>query len=253
MAMFPNLEGFFLVIGNARSGSTVLGAVLDAHPAVIVANETQASATFWRGLDRGAIVAEIRWNAAHAAATGRLSEGYRYQIGPGPDAKACVRVLGDKIWNPATLLRHGDHGLIPSLEERLGVPVRIIHAVRNPFDTIATMHCRSGAAMANRIRWYFMHCDAAAAIAERLPADRFIESHHDDLLETPAAEIERLCSFLGLPVERDHLAAVMGVLFERPRRTAAAASWSAADEVAVRAGIARFSSLTRYGSAAASS
>lgn len=253
MGMFPHLDGFVLVIGNARSGSTVLGAVLDAHPAMVVANETQASATLWRGLDRTAILGELHGNAAHAAATGRQSEGYSYQIGPGPDAKAEVRVVGDKIWNPATLLLHGDHGLIPSLEERLGVPVRIIHAIRNPFDTIATMHRRSGASLANRTRWYFMHCDAAAAIAERLPGDRYIESHHDDLLATPAVEIERLCSFLGLPLDHDHVAAVLNVLFERPRRTGTTAPWSAADEAAVRAGIARFPSLSRYGASAASS
>ena len=246
MGMFPNLEAFLLVVGNARSGSTVLGAVLDAHPSMLVANETQASATLWRGLDRDAILDEIRANAAHAAATGRQSEGYRYQIGPGPDAKADVRVVGDKIWNPTTLLLHGDHGLIPSLEERLGVPVRIIHAIRNPFDTIATMHRRSGASLANRTRWYFMHCDAAAAIAERLPSDGYVESHHDDLLATPAEEIERLCTFLGLPLDPDHVEVVMKLLFDRPRRTGTAVPWSAADEAAVRAGIARFPSLARY-------
>lgn len=249
MTMFQNLESFLLVVGNPRSGSTVLGAVLDAHPAMIVANETRASSTLWRDLDRGAILDGIRENAACAAANGRLSEGYRYQIGPGPDAKGQVRVVGDKIWSPATLLLHGDHGLIPSLEDRIGVPVRIINAIRNPFDTIATMHRRSGASLADRTRWYFMHCDAAAAIAARLPGDRFIESHHDDLLATPAAEIERLCTFLGLPLDHEHLAAAMGVLFARPRRTGAAVSWSNAEEAAVRSGIARFPSLSRYAAA----
>jgi len=250
MGIFPNLEGFLLVIGNPRSGSTMLGAVLDAHPAMVVANETLASSTLWCDLDRGAILDGIRENAACAAANGRLSEGYSYQIGPGPDAKRHVRVAGDKIWSPATLLLHGDHGLIPSLEDRVGVPVRIIHAIRNPFDTIATMHRRSGASLADRTRWYFMHCEAAAAIAARLPHDGFIESHHDDLLATPAAEIERLCTFLGLPLDHEHVAAAMR--FPRPRRTGAAVPWSDTDTAAVRSGIARFPSLTRYAATASS-
>lgn len=155
-------------------------------------------------------------------------------------------MAGDKIFNPATLLLHGDHGLIPSLEQRLGVPVRIVHAVRNPFDTIATMHRRSGAPLANRIRWYFMHCEAAAALGERLSPDRFIESHHDDLLAAPAAELGRLGRFLGLPAVPEHVAAVQRMLFTSPRRTHATVPWTDADREAVEAGINRFSFLARY-------
>jgi hypothetical protein len=159
-----------------------------------------------------------------------------------------VRIAGDKVWNPATLLLHGDHGLIPSLEERLGVPVRIVHAIRDPFDTIATMHRRSGASVADRIRWYFIHCEAAAAIRERMSDGRFFDSHHADLLASPAVELERLCGFLGVSVDTEHVTAVARVLFDRPRRTRDGAAWRAADIEAVRAGIARFPFLARYAS-----
>lgn len=246
MTPFPNLHGFTLIIGNARSGSTLMGAVLDAHPHVVIANETTASATFWRGLDGGAILAEVFENAERNAATGRPSEGYTYQIGVPPSQKQGIQIAGDKIFNPATLLLHGDHGLIPSLEERIGVPVRFIYAIRNPFDTIATMHRRSGAPIADRIRWYFMHCDATEAIRARLPADRFIECHHDDLLSTPALELERLCGFLGIEVDAAHLGGVGAMLFAAPRRTRGNVTWSEPDVLAVREGIGRFACLSRY-------
>jgi hypothetical protein len=252
MDIFDKLQGFALVVGNARSGSTLLGSALDAHPAMVVANETAASANFWRGLDRGAILGEIYDNAARNAATGRPSEGYAYQIGCPPHLKRDVRIAGDKIWNPATLLLHGDHGLIPALEERLGVPIWIVHAIRNPFDTIATMHRRSGASVADRIRWYFMHCEAAAALRERQPDERFLDSHHEDLLASPAAEIERLCGFLRIAADAEHLAAVTRVLFDRPRRTREGAPWRQADIAAVQAGIARFPCLARYADGAPS-
>ena len=249
MVMFPSLETFVLIVGNARSGSTLLGGLLDGHPEVVVANETAASATFWRGLGREAILREILDNAAQQAATGRVSEGYTYQIGPGPETKPLARVVGDKVWNPATLLLHGDHGLIPSLEQRMAVPVRIVHAIRDPFDTIATMQRRSGAPLGDRIRWYFMHCDAAAAIRDRLPADRFLDTYHDDLLRSPAEELDRLCRFLGLASDAEHQAAARRLLFERPRRTRNVAPWSAADIDAVRAGMDRFPWLERYAEA----
>jgi hypothetical protein len=246
MAPFPGLAGFVLIVGNARSGSTLMGAVLDGHPRMVIANETSASATFWRGLDGDAILREVWDNAERNAGLGRPSEGYSYQIGPPPSQKGGVVVAGDKIFNPATLLLHGDHGLIPSLEERLAVPVRLIYAIRNPFDTIATMHRRSGAPPADRIRWYFMHCDAAEAIRDRLPADRFLESHHHDLLATPDDELARLCGFLGVGIDDDHRRAVRTALFASPRRTRSQVAWTAADVRAVQAGIARFPCLARY-------
>jgi hypothetical protein len=250
MDPFPRLAGFALIVGNARSGSTLMGAVLDGHPRMVVANETAASAIFWRGLDRSAILGEVLENAERNAAAGRPSEGYSYQVGPPPSSKTDVRVAGDKVFNPATLLLHGDHGLIPSLEDRLGVPVRLIHAIRNPLDTIATMHRRSGAPLADRIRWYFMHCDAAEAIRDRLPAERFIDSHHDDLLSAPDEEVARLCRFLGVDVDADHLAAVRATLFAAPRRTRTHVPWTEADLAGVRAGIDRFPCLARYAASA---
>lgn len=246
MHPFPALKAYVLIVGNARSGSTLMGAVLDGHPRMVIANETAASATFWRGLDGPAILQEVWDNAERNAAQGRPSEGYAYQIGPPPSRKRDLIVAGDKVFNPATLLLHGDHGLIASLEERLTVPVRLIYAIRNPFDTIATMHRRSGATIADRIRWYFMHCDAAEALRSRLPADRFIESHHEDLLTDPDAEIDRLCGFLAVAVDGTHLSAVRNTLFTSPRRTRSQVTWAPAEVAAVQAGIDRFPCLARY-------
>jgi hypothetical protein len=246
MSSLDHLSRFVLIVGNARSGSTLLGAVLDGHPQAVIANESASSMALWRDLSAAQIVADVLDNATRNAAAGRPSEGYSYQIGPPPAAKPALLVAGDKAWNPATLILHGNHGLIPSLEARLGVPVAIIHAIRDPFDVIATMHARSGAPVADRIRWYFMHCEAAAAIRDRLPADRFLDSHHEDLLADPPAAIERLCGFLQLPVDPAHVAAVQARLFDRPRRTRTAVDWQDADVTAIRAGIDRFAFLSRY-------
>lgn len=246
MILLPDLRAYLLIVGNARSGSTLVGAILDGHPRMVVANESSASARFWHGLDRDAILEDLLGNAERNAAMGRPSEGYTYQVGPPPSRKTDIRIAGDKVFNPATLLLHGDHRLIPSLEERLGVPVLVIYAVRNPFDTIATMHLRSGAPIADRVRWYFMHCEAAEAIRDRLPAGRFIESHHDDLLATPEGELERLGGFLGVPGDPGHVGSVKTMLFAAPRRTRSQVEWNRTDVAAVRAGIGRFSCLSRY-------
>jgi hypothetical protein len=248
MAFLDQLNCYLLIIGNARSGSTLLGAVIDAHPQAVIANESASSGVLWKNLTREQVLARVLRNAGRNAAADRPSQGYTYQIGRPPEAKKELLVAGEKVWNPATLFLHGQHDLIPSPEERLGVPLVFLHCIRNPFDVIATMHTRSGASVADRIRWYFMHCDAASAIRDRLPASRFQDCHHEDLLADPRGEIERVCRFLRLPIDEAHIAAVQDKLFSQPRRTRANIDWKDEDVEAINAGIARFEFLSRHAS-----
>ncbi|NBW87793.1 MAG: hypothetical protein EBR23_13465, partial [Planctomycetia bacterium] len=86
MSSLDHLRRFVLIVGNARSGSTLLGAVLDGHPQAVIANESASSMALWRDLSAAQIVADVLDNATRNAAAGRPSEGYSYQIGPPPAA-----------------------------------------------------------------------------------------------------------------------------------------------------------------------
>ena len=123
--------------------------------------------------------------------------------------------------------------------------MRLVYAIRNPFDVIATMHRRSGLSIRDRIRWYFMHCEAAEALRERLAA-RFLDSHHASLLADPDAELSRVGDFLALPQDPAHVAAVRETLIERPRRTSDDLEWSPADMADIQSRMADFECLARY-------
>ena len=240
-----NVQTFLLIIGNARSGSTLLGSVIDAHPQAVVANETNASATVWRETSRATILNEIQENSRRNRESGLHSEGYTYQVKK-IDSGRSLTVIGDKIWNPATLLFHGDHQLLDRLHEMLGIPIKIVHTVRNPFDVIATMHARSGAPIRNRIAWYFMHCEAVAAIRDRLSAGLYLDSHHEDLVLSVEKTLDRLCGFLGLPAIPDYTQAVKQMAFTKPKQTRDSVPWSPDEVQLVLDGIARFDFLSRY-------
>lgn len=224
-----NLQMFVLIIGNARSGSTLLGSVLDAHPNATVANETIDSANLWRGLTGREIVQNILKNAEAQAISGRPSSGYLYQISIPPRAKHQINVVGDKVWNPATLLLHGDYNLLPSLEDRLGIPVMLLHSIRNPYDVVATMHMRSGAPVSDRIKWYRAHCESVAAIEERIPGDRLIHVHHEELVRRPAEIIRSCCERLHLEIHDQHIGHCRKILFTEPRLTRDQVEWQATD------------------------
>lgn len=237
---------FCLVIGSPRSGSTLLGAVIDAHSKAIMANETGASGRFWRGLTRDEILIEIAQSASVHSRTRRASRVHRYPEGGTPRSKTDIIVVGDKIWNTATLMLHGKPSLISSLQERMQARLCLVHSVRNPFDTITTAHRKSGASLKDRMRWCFMHYEAVAALHERLPASTIIDVHHEDLLAEPERQLDRLCTFLGLPVQDEQMLAVREFLFDSPRRPSADQDWPAADVDEVLQRIERLGFLHRY-------
>ena len=241
-----DFKSFCLIIGNSRSGSTILGSIVDAHPNAVVANETMASQSFWKGMSKGDIISEIVENSAANYRSGRQSEDYQYQIGASPESKSSVCVYGDKIWNPATLLLHGDYDLISKLESQLAARVVLIASIRNPFDTIATMHRRSHAPIKDRIRWFFMHCEALAAIEEKTEQSNFLMSYHEHLIDCPNEEISRICRALMLPIDDHHLDNVKRLLYRRPSKSGATLDWTLAEVDEVLERMQRFPFLAVY-------
>jgi len=248
MQIFSKLHYFVLIVGNARSGSTLLGSIIDAHPNVIIANETFASATFWRSLSRHDILDEIYVNSqkSRASASGRLSEGYDYSIQQSSTGNADVLVMGDKIWNPVTLLLHGDYSLIARLEESINVPIKIIHAIRNPLDVIATMHLRSKAPIGDRILWYFMHCDAVCAIYDHCRDSNFMNIQHENLIEAPDTAISKICDFIGVKPEIYPINSCKSILFDKPRKTRFKINWYKNDIEEIFHRMSQYSFLQNY-------
>lgn len=229
LELLKQARSYCLVIGSPRSGSTLLGAVIGAHSRAVIANESRSSALFWNGLTREDILSDIAQNASADASNGRSAQVHRYEADSSVGRKTDIIVVGDKIWNTATLMLHGKPTLIPSLEEQMRARLCLVHSVRNPFDTISTAHRKSGASIRDRIRWCFMHYEAVAALHERLPAAMIIDVHHEDLLAEPERQFDRLCLHLGLPARDEHMLAIRRIMSHSPRRTSAEVNWSAGD------------------------
>jgi hypothetical protein len=170
----------------------------------MVANETSASASCWRGLDRGAILGEIARYSEHHRKRGRTGEGYGYFSKKDIPAKnPRILLASDKVWNPATLLLHGYFGFIGLLETTLGVPVKVFHAVRNPFDAIATMHLRSFPARSHALVLHALRrglCDPRPARRLAVPGRAPRTPHRRARRLFPA-----VCRFFGLDCPGDYL------------------------------------------------
>ncbi|MGO9006981.1 MAG: hypothetical protein ACLQIQ_08360 [Beijerinckiaceae bacterium] len=221
--LMPRL--FTLVVGNSRSGTTIVGSILDAHHRVICANETTASLNFWRGWSKNEIISEIIANSAANFGSGRPSSGYEYKIFTEEKNIQDIAVIADKIWNPTLLLLHGDFGLIDRVSQTVGCEVALIHCVRNPFDVISTMDYRSKAGISDRIKWYFNHCEAAQALYDR-NTTRMLTIRNEDVIGSTSVIVGKIFHFIGELADVELISRVSDRVFRSARRTRDEHQWT---------------------------
>ena len=144
-----NLEGLLLIAGYGSSGSTLIGALLNAHPDAVVANEGRALPHVrLPGSTKGILVRRIlrkeRWECRRSKFyRGILSGGASYRVETGWQGRyARLRLVGAKNagLNNDCL---NDPALLDFLRRRLGCPLRVLFSYRNPYDMVATWCLRA--------------------------------------------------------------------------------------------------------------
>jgi hypothetical protein len=219
-------EKFALVIGSPRSGTTIIGAIIDSHPKMLCANESSASEVFWRDMGRLQILDNIIDNCRQSLSNNRPSAGYFYGIKTSKKDCHDIAVIGDKIWNAAVLPLAGQRNLLASLQNRTGAKIAVIACLRNPFDVIATMHRRTGASLRNRFGWYAMHCEAIRIIIDR-GEQPILLLRHEELLERPHEICRQLFEWLGYPTTDEHLNDIRARVLPKPHQTRFEVDWTA--------------------------
>lgn len=246
-AEFQSLRTFCLFIGYPRSGHSLLGSLLDAHPNMIVAHELDVLRFLDAGFSAPQLYALLLNNSQRFAKMGRRWGEYRYAV-PGQHQGAFTRleVIGDKQGG-RTSVRIGAN---PQLLERLLATVRLncrfIHVVRNPFDVIATAAVKQTGSPAAAAEQFSRMCQVNAWIKQAVGAEQVFELHHEDFVGQPQAWLRRLCAFLGVAADEEYLRACAAIVFPEPRKSRGLLKWSQRDIDAVHRWKDRFAFLRRY-------
>jgi hypothetical protein len=105
--VFEEVETFCLFIGYSRSGHTIVGSVLDAHPNVIIGHEMGVLKYIHAGFGRAQICQLLLENSRAFTATGRKSKGFSYVVPhQWQGTFTRLQVIGDKMGEDATLRLH---------------------------------------------------------------------------------------------------------------------------------------------------
>jgi hypothetical protein len=248
-AAYPDLRAFCLFAGYGRSGHSLVGSLLDAHPDVVVAHEANALRLVAEGMGREELFSALIENSRRSFERGRKQSGYSYVVeGQWQGRVRTLRVIGDKSGGRTTKLI-GRAGL-GRFARLVGLPLRVVHQVRNPYDTIArrSLVRKDGVpkrSVAEAIADYAVMTEINAGLIARgrYPVTTI---RHEELIADPQRELARLCEFLGIEPEGSYLDACAAIVYESPSRTRDRVEWSDADREAVAAIIAKHEFLRGY-------
>jgi hypothetical protein len=242
------LESMALFVGYRRSGHSLVGALLDAHPDVAMAHGLDVLHHVRYGFSRAQIASLILANARERAAQGRVVTGYSYAVpGQWQGRQRRLRVIGSTRGGATARTIAERPELAGRVEALMGVPVRWIHVVRNPFDNVSTLALRGrrkdlGAAIDDWLRLL----DGAAALRRLVPPARVLDLRSEDLVAAPGPTLRRLAAWLGLEAPDDWVEACTGIVFDAPHRTRHDAPWTPALVERVSKEMARHPFLSGY-------
>lgn len=239
-ADFAGVKTFCLFVGYPRSGHSLVGALLNAHRDAVISHELNAPALIRSGCSRDELYARILARA-HWFNLRSNTSNYRYQVPRQWQGRfQTLQVIGDKQGGALSRFLKEDPGLLDRVRSLTGVPLRLIHVARNPFDNISAISISDGRTLQESIDYYFLHCQVTRRLDQFCEPGELITVHHEEMIRDPRATIAALCQFLGLSPERDYLEDCSGIVYGSPSFTRSKIAWT---ESAVRETAKRFEEI----------
>ena len=249
---FTSVRTFCMFLGTVKSGGSLIGSLLDAHPSVVLSDEADPLRFVIAGFGREQIFHILAKAARREALKGRVTarrlEPYALAVPGGSQGHAAAPiVIGDSRAGPTTR-RLGDHpDLIWRLRTRLDdVEDRYIHVVRNPYDPISAMVRRGRRTLADAIDDYAGQCSRMVALREWLPSDRLLTVRYEQFVAAPTGELRRVCQFLGVDPHPRYLSACVAIVDPTRRPERETVTWTPEAVAAVNQLIRHHDFLDRY-------
>lgn len=252
---FSKLDTFLLFIGYPRSGSTLIGSLLDAHPNIIIANEHNVI-TRWKNFTREQqtkehVCTELYNNSVKESLKEQRAVFKKYFFHyhvPGlwqGRFDGQIKVIGDKksTSTSRSLSNKRSNERFLAMKDVLNVPVKFIHLIRNPFDNIATMVLRaahSGLRMKavesglqlntptvlhKQMKTYLSLVDTNAKLRNRF-GENVLDVHYSSFIRQPKIWLKTICDFLEVHCSEYYLDRSVSIIFKNETYTRRHIVWS---------------------------
>ncbi len=251
---FDAIGIYCMFIGYPRSGHTLIGASLDAHPNVILGHEMDALKFVMRGESRDKIYSRLLAMSKTFITIGGQWMNYNYRIEGQYQGQATeLKVIGDKKGGGSTNKIRRDPGLLDKLSGLVGAEkIRMVHVTRNPFDIITT-RARGGNLVLDEVgekelregaEAFFAEADTVAMIKDR--GFTVIDVSHEAYIADPRTELRKLCAALDLEAPEDYVEACAAIVFAKPKKSRMGVKWPDALKAEIQERIDGYAFLKGY-------
>jgi Sulfotransferase family len=227
---FRDVERFFFLVGYPRSGSTLIGSVLNAHPEMVIAHESDLFRYVRPGITRNQLFALLLRRDRQFAAVDRRWNGFDYALDSEHQGRFVhLRVIGDKHSGRAARRIHQDPALLDRLRRVVKVPIRVLHIIRNPFDNIASIAHNRDLPVARAIEIYRSLGVAVTDVCGRLHSDELFEVRYEEFTKNAAESLTGLCRFIGVEAPAEYVKACAALTDPGGRQSRTRFEWSGSE------------------------
>jgi hypothetical protein len=234
------LKYFVMFAGYPRSGHTLVASILNAHPNVVISNQLFILKDIEK-FTKQSLFDHIKLGAREGI--------WKSEVKIKPVTKSEISVVGDKTGHRTMEFLGGYKTLLPffkemkvdppkelsKLKEIVGVPVKWIHVVRNPYDNLATWVKKNHESrerqnktsdMVNEFNEVFeKYRHLNEKIAELKQTENVLSINHERVIRFIDRSLDSLCEFLDIEKYPEWRKRVINSLWKEPRETRSNIKW----------------------------
>lgn len=225
-----NVRELVFTVGFNRSGSSLIGDLLDGHPNIVMANEAGVIRRYTQGTitSREYLLTLIIKNSMNKRRKRRKN------FISGQNCYDRIEVMGDKHSSNNTFaLMEENFNTLEKLSRLVKLPIKFLFNVRNPYDMISSKIIKvSDPSMSETENFektisYFTECsDKNLELIKQVSPDKMFMIRHEDFIASPKNMLKDICDFLSVTPTPDYLRNCASTTYKIPRRNRYKLNWS---------------------------
>lgn len=246
-----------MFVGFPRSGHSLIGALLDAHPSMIIAHELDALRYVRARFSERQIFYLLLEKSRRLARGGQKRGGYVYDVPNQWQGRfKKLQVVGDKKGGYSTIRFNLHPEILERMYNTMNVDIKFINIDRNPYDNIATISLklknfvgveefskRRRIKQQPTVKWtttleghavnlkktinlYLYMCTIIEDLEKEMKSANVFHLKHESFIEDPTIHLKELCHFLEVDAPNDYLNDCASLVYKSPHKSRYDVEWN---------------------------
>lgn len=225
---YNHLQSFVNFVGWARTGHSLVGALLDSHPNMIISHEEYVLKKFRlkKFNNKKHVFDRIIKNSQRNLDRGRPASGEYYQKIEDSyqgivDNK--LKIIGDKKGGGSIIEFRRDREILDKFTNFIELPLKLILVLRNPLDSISTSLTKRPTTFKNRLRIYKSTFNLIDQLLKK-NYDIYI-IRFEDLILNFDYEWKKLLNFLEINYSNEYINSCKSIVFDKVPKSRYKLDW----------------------------